>query len=120
MNPKKNILIVDDEVSIAKVLGLKLESVGYAVKAVPNGSLALEEVANKNYDLILLDILMPGIDGWEVLNQLKGKKQKIVITSNLGQQEDINRAKELGALDFIVKSNSSLLEIVDKVAEYVR
>jgi len=112
---QKNILIVDDEVILARALELKLLKVGFDVTVAENGQLALEEVKKRAFDLILLDLLMPEMDGWEVLTTLKGKGLKIVVTSNLGQIEDIARAKSLGAVDFLVKSNTSLSQIQEKI-----
>jgi DNA-binding response OmpR family regulator len=116
----KTILIVEDEVPIAKVLEKKLELAGYTVTVAGDGQQALTLLATTSYDLVLLDLLMPEVDGWEVLTQLKGKGQRVVVTSNLGQQEDIVKATSLGALDFLVKSNTPLSEIVSKVAAYTK
>lgn len=116
---KKKILIVEDDIAIAKVLGLKLAKSGFEVRVVDDGEKALAEIAGTRFDLILLDLLMPGTDGWAVLQKLKGTNQKIVVTSNLGQEEDIKKAKELGAMDFLVKSDTPLLKIVEKINSHL-
>jgi|SRR3989344_2270531 len=118
MNPvSKKILVVDDEQAIAKALQLKLTTAGFTVSLAFNGKQALDLMNIDKFDLILLDLLMPELDGWSVLEQIKGKGQRVIITSNLSQSEDIKRAQELGAVDFIVKSDFSLADIVNKVSK---
>lgn len=114
-NIQKQILIVEDERPLAKALELKLSQAGYGVKSVFNGKTAIDELEKAPVDLVLLDLLMPETDGWEVLRWMRGKGVKVVVTSNLNQEEDIKRAKELGAEDFWVKSNVSLSDIVEKI-----
>lgn len=115
----KKILIAEDEVSIANALKLKLQHEKFEVTHVENGNDALTEIQNNSYDLILLDLMMPGKDGFGVLEELKnkGNKAKILVTSNLGQAEDRERAKSLGAADFLVKSDTSLVDIVKRVRD---
>lgn len=112
---KKRILIVEDDQSLSKVLGLKLINAGFEVVIADDGAHALDQLSRTKFHLILLDLLMPGIDGWTVLEKLKGSGQKIIVTSNLSQDEDIKKAKALGALDFLVKSDIPLINIVQKV-----
>ncbi|MBT4209558.1 MAG: response regulator [Candidatus Komeilibacteria bacterium] len=113
----KKILVAEDEKPMAKALVLKLNHAGFEAKAAFNGEEAIEEMAKNDYDLLLLDMIMPRMDGFTVLKKLKeqGTKTKIVVTSNLGQEEDFNKAKELGATDYFVKSDTSLSEIVDYI-----
>lgn len=112
-NPK--ILVVEDEVAMAKAIALKLSENGYAVITSFGGQEALELIAKDNYDLIILDLLMPTIDGWDVLEKLKNSDHKVLVLSNLGQREDIAQAKQSGAIDYLVKSRTSLTSILDKV-----
>ena len=114
---QKKILIVEDEKPLSKALELKLEKEGFDVKVAGDGEQAIQLRGEYNPDLILLDMVMPKIDGFEVLEKLQeeGNTSPIIILSNLGQGEDINRAKNLGAADYLVKSNSPLALIVRKV-----
>lgn len=108
------ILIAEDEEALANALSLKLKSVGYAVDLAVNGIEALDLMEKSSYDLILLDLLMPLKDGFDVLEELKERKHPpIIILSNLSQEEDIERTKELGAKDFWIKSNFQLAQIVE-------
>lgn len=114
---KKHILVVEDERAIGKVLTLKLEKSGFDVQYENNGELGLEAVDNSTFDLILLDLVMPVMDGFEFLEQLGSKKVKtpVIVLTNLSQDNDLARAKELGAKDYFIKSNTPLSEIVEKV-----
>lgn len=114
---QKKIMIVEDEKPLSKALELKLKKEGFDVSVAGDGEQAIQMKETYNPDLILLDMVMPKIDGFEVLEKLQenGNTSPIVILSNLGQGEDINRAKSLGATDYLVKSNSPLALIVRKV-----
>ena len=112
----KKILIVEDEKPMAHALELKLNNSGFEAKAVFNGEEALEILTKEKYDLVLLDLVMPKMDGFALLENLKKKKIKVsvIITSNLSQEEDETRAKSLGAKDFLVKSDTPIAEIVKR------
>jgi len=113
----KKILIADDEVPIAKALEMKLNNSGYEAKAVFDGQEVVDRLASgEKYDLLILDLIMPKLDGFGVLQIIKDKyKIPTLVASNLGQSEDINKAKELGAVDFLTKAEVSLTQIVQKV-----
>lgn len=113
----KKILIGEDEKAIAKALQLKLSSSGYEVKNAFDGEQVIDFVEKEQFDLILLDLIMPKLDGFGTLAKLKekGNKTPVIILSNLSQEEDEKKAKELGAKDFFIKSNTPLSEIVDHV-----
>lgn len=115
----QKILLVEDERALARALGLKLASAGFEVDAAGSGIDALEYLQNNKCDLILLDIVMPSMDGFTVLEKLReqGNTTPIIVTSNLGQDEDMKHALELGAVSYIVKSHSSLSAIIDTVKQ---
>jgi len=117
----KKILIVEDETPIGKALELKLSHNGYEVVLVGNGQLALDKLKKEKFDLMLLDLMMPIKGGYEVLEELKQKniKQKTIILSNLGQDEDIGRAINLGVSDYFVKADTPLSEIVNYVKKVI-
>lgn len=116
-----SVLIAEDEEALANALTVKLNSAGYSVELAKNGVEVLEKLLKKNYDLILLDLLMPQKDGFEVLEELKDKiHPPIIILSNLSQEEDIERTKQLGAKDFWVKSNFQLAQIVKFLDKYLK
>jgi DNA-binding response OmpR family regulator len=117
MSLTNKILIVDDERPLARALEIKFNKAGMQALAVFEGDQAVKELQKGEYKVLLLDLVMPGLDGWGVLAKIKELKLavKVFITSNLGQQEDIVKAKELGATEFIVKSDATLAQIVEKV-----
>jgi two-component system, OmpR family, response regulator ArlR len=114
---KKRILIIEDEKPLAHALELKMTHEGYETAVASTGEAGLKEAVTGKYDLILLDLILPGIDGFTILQELKVKKAKtvVIILSNLGQDEDRQKAKEYGVKDYLVKSNVPLADIVKVV-----
>jgi DNA-binding response OmpR family regulator len=119
-NPQ-TILIVEDEKPIARALELKFSREGFDVSVASDGKEALELLESRSFDLILTDLVMPRVDGFGMLKWLKdnGKKAKVVVLSNLGQAEDIAKAKSLGAVDYFVKADTPLTEIVERVRKHL-
>ncbi|MEI6228442.1 MAG: response regulator [Candidatus Saccharibacteria bacterium] len=117
----QKILIVDDEKPLARALELKLTHEGLDAKAVFNGAEAIAALKSENFDLVLLDLVMPQEDGFKVLQDIQdlGLKAAVIVSSNLSQEEDISRAKTLGAIDYFVKSDTTLADIVRKVKDYL-
>ena len=115
--PAKKILIVEDEKPMAMALVLKLNKSGFEAEAVFNGEEAIDILAKEKFDLIVLDLIMPKADGFQVLAKLKeiGSQTPVIVSSNLSQAEDFNRAKKLGAVDFFVKSDTSIAEVVEHI-----
>lgn len=116
---KQKILIADDEKPLAKALSLKLERSGFEVDIVHNGKDALTKLKKTKYDILLLDLIMPEVDGFGVLEELKKGKEipTVCILSNLGQREDIERTKDFPISFYLVKSNTTLSEIVNLINE---
>ena len=113
----KKILIAEDEKPLASALKLKLAGAGYEPTVVYNGDEALAALTEGNFSLMLVDIMMPKRDGFSVLEELKkgGNKMPVIVMSNLGQDEDMKHAKSLGAVDYVVKSNTPLAQIVERI-----
>jgi DNA-binding response OmpR family regulator len=113
----KKILIVEDEKPLAHALELKMTHEGYETTVASTGEEGLKEATTGKYDLILLDLILPGMDGFSILEQMKAKKAKtvVIVLSNLGQEEDRKRAQEFGVKNYLVKSNVPLADIVKVV-----
>ena len=117
------ILIVEDEKPLAEVLKDEFKAHGYSVEIAVDGEDALAKLKSSVPDLILLDLLLPKIDGFEVLETIKASRRlkdvPVVILSNLGQDDEIKRGLKLGAKDYFVKTQHPLKEIVEKVERFL-
>lgn len=116
----KKVLIVEDDSLLAKVLSESFLNEKFVITVVDNG-LEVEKVVNKfSPDIILLDLIIPGIDGFAVLKQLKAndktKDIPVVVLSNLGDVGDIKSTKALGAEEYFIKANTEM----DKIVSYVK
>ena len=113
----KTILVVEDEKPLANALREILTEAGYQVETSFDGIFALDILKRKKFNLVLLDLLMPGLGGYDVLDILQNEHKgcKVVIISNLSREEEIKKAKAKGAADYIVKSDVSLSDIVARV-----
>lgn len=117
------ILIVEDDQILVKMYKTKFELEGYEVEAAYEGKEGLEKLEQFSPDLILLDLAMPEMDGFEFLKNLAKKERwekiPVVILTNLGQESDIKKAKELGAKDYLIKVNLTPKEVVKKIKKYL-
>lgn len=115
----KKILVVEDELPLAQVLSDKLRAVGYEVATAGDGQTGLEKATSWKPDLILLDIVMPIMDGMTMLHKLRetpeGKKTAVILLTNLSDSEHVYDATANGVFDFLVKSNWDLDDLVDEV-----
>lgn len=123
MNGNKKLMIVEDEQFIREMYGMIFRKEGYEVVEAPDGAVGLTEARNGGFDIILLDLMMPNMDGLTFLQKLKeekieGKNGPIIVMSNLAYNEAAKEAKDLGAVEFFVKADmkpKEVLEIVKKV-----
>ncbi|MCX7779080.1 MAG: response regulator [Patescibacteria group bacterium] len=121
----KKILIVEDDQFLAKLLASKLASseTNLEVETAFNGEEALKKIQEKKYDLIVLDLILPQKDGFEFLAEKqksdKIKETKIIILSCLGQEQDREKALKFGAVDYLVKSQQSLPEVVERIKKHL-
>jgi DNA-binding response OmpR family regulator len=102
MNKKKKILIADDSAFMRNIIKDYLSEEGCLLLEVENGKQTLEKIESEQPDLVLLDIIMPELDGISVLQKV-GKTSKVIVISAVGQEKMIVEAKRLGALDYITK-----------------
>lgn len=120
---KKYILVAEDETAYALVFARKLEREGFEVVVKNDGETALEAIFERKPHLIVLDLIMPKKDGFVVLEILKGhaklKKIPVIIATNLSQDIDEKKALKAGAVDYFVKSNISITEMVGKIKRHL-
>jgi len=124
MSSKKKIIVVEDEEMLLKALNVVLLSAGYEVLSATDGLKGEEIIKKELPDGVLLDIQLPGKNGFDVLADLKKdpktKKIPVVILSNMGQEEEIKKGKALGAQDYFVKSNTDIDKVVEKIEKYLK
>ncbi len=120
--PKK-ILIVEDDDSLANVYITRLQAEGFDTKRVPNGEDALAVAISYAPDLVLLDVMMPKVSGFDVLDILRNTPEtvnvKVVMLTALSQDADRERAISMGADDYLVKSQVVIADVVDKIKEHL-
>lgn len=117
---KKKILIVEDDRSLQNALVEILAKEGYETISAFDGEEGLEKARSENPDLIMLDIILPKKDGYEVLGEIKKSPQKdipVLILTNLEEINNVQQALDLGATTFMVKSDFSLKDVVEKIRE---
>jgi len=114
---KRKILIAEDEKPMARALELKLARAGFDTVTVVNGQDALTQLERDHFDLMLLDLVMPRMDGFSLLAEMKGKNitVPVIVLTNLSQEEDEKKARSLGVRDFFVKSDTPITRIVDHI-----
>ena len=119
---KKTVLVVEDRASLTQMLQFLFLSKGLNVQIAFNGKEALEKVGNISPDLILLDIMMPQMDGFEVLEKLKENRETagipVIMLTARKSREDMQKAKDLGAVEYITKPFKAV-EVVDKVLRHI-
>lgn len=113
----KRILIVEDEKPLSHALDLKLQHEGFVTVVANNGKDCIDIIGTQEFDVVLLDLMMPVMDGFQVLEQLKSKPNPpvIFVLSNLSQHEDEDKALALGAKKYFIKSDTPLSIIVEEV-----
>jgi len=114
-----NILIVEDDKFLRELISQKLVKEGYNISQAIDGEEGLKKIKEEKPDLVLLDLILPGIDGFEVLARIKEEQEvtkiPIIVLSNLGQKEDVEKGIGLGAVDYLVKAHFTPGEIIEKI-----
>jgi len=117
------ILLVEDDITLAGLYKMRMETEGFDVKHVGNGEEALQAAKEYRPDLVLLDIMMPKLDGFDVLDILHNtpalKGMKIVILSAIGEAEEQAKAMELGADEYLVKSQVLIAEVMARIRSHL-
>jgi DNA-binding response OmpR family regulator len=118
---KQKILIVEDEESLSSVLKTKLKKEGYDTQTANNGQDGYNKLTNWRPDLVLLDIVLPKMDGYEYLEKMNEEKNKtpVIVISNSGQPIEIEKIKKLGAVDYLIKTQFDPDEVITKVNNYL-
>lgn len=124
MSKKKKILVAEDDRFLLKVYSTKLEQAGYAVITSNDGVEALRKAHEVKPDLMLIDMIMPKKNGFDVLLELKGDPETanipVIILSSLGQETDVERGLQIGAADYLIKSNASFKDVKEKIEQFIK
>ena len=131
----KNILLVEDDPFLIDIYTTKLKEEGFSVEVATGGEEGLKKIREKKFSLLVLDIVLPKIDGWEILEKLKTelpkeakvkmrtkfsspiKNLKIIVLSNLGQREEVEKGLKLGATKYLIKAHYTPSEVVEAIKE---
>ncbi len=120
----KKVLIVEDDAFLQGLEAGKLKKDNYEVVVASTGEEGMEKIHEPGIDLVLLDLILPKFDGFEILRKIKEtenlKHIPVIVFSNLSEEKDIKRAESLGAADFMVKSNFTLDELVDHINKILK
>jgi len=115
----KKILIIEDDKFLRELIGQKLIKEGYDIVEAVDGEKGIKSAKDEKPDLILLDLILPGMDGFEVLTKIKEDARvaqiPVIILSNLGQKDDIEKGLKMGAVDYLIKAHFTPGEIIDKI-----
>lgn len=119
----KKILLVEDDEMISSMYKTRMEQSGYEILTANNGNDGLSTALKEKPDIILLDIILPQMDGFSVLQELRGSKKTekipVFMLTNLGTEEDREKGKRLGANDYLVKASLTPADILHKIEEYI-
>ena len=117
----KSVLIAEDEEFLRTIVANKLKKEGFEVIEALDGEDAMSKLKNHAVDLVLLDLMMPKLNGFDVLQNIRAdeklKDLKVIILSNLGQDTDVEKCRALKITDYIVKSDTSIIDIVNKIKQ---
>lgn len=115
----ETILIIEDDKFLRELIVQKLTKEGYATSEAVDGEEGIKEVKEGKPALVLLDLILPGIDGFEVLSRMKEDpvlaQIPVIILSNLGQKDDVEKGLKLGAIDYLIKAHFTPGEIIEKI-----
>ncbi len=122
-NTQKTILLVEDDDNLANVYEMRLQAEGFKTVRVANGEEALQAALQSQPSLILLDVMMPKVSGFDVLDILRATPEtadvKVIMLTALGQDSDRERAQALGVDDFLVKSQVVIADVVDRIKQHL-
>lgn len=125
MTEKKRILLVEDDAFLQELAAKKISQAGYEVISASTGEEGVEKVKDLKPDLVILDIMLPGIGGFDILEKIKNNEDEsisnipVIMFSNLGEKEEIEKAEKLGAVDYLVKAHFTPDAIIKKLHNYL-
>jgi len=120
----KTILLVEDDPFLIEIYTTKFKEAGFSTKVIADGNMVLRRIKEKEPDFVLLDIVLPNVDGWEILRAIKSddklKSMTVVILSNLSEKEDIEKGLKLRADKYLIKSHYTPSEVVEEIKKILK
>ncbi len=120
----KKILLVEDDPFLIDIYKTKLKETGFKVEVVDSGDQVLPVLKEAKPDLLVLDIVLPHFDGWEIMEKIKADKNlnglKVVILSNLGQKNEVDKGLKMGAVKYLIKAHYTPTEIVEEIKKIIK
>ena len=120
----KSILLAEDDPFLSDIYTTKLKEEGFSVDTAQDGEECLKKIQTKTPDLLVLDVVLPQMDGWEVLSSIrrqeKFKDLKVIILSNLGQKDEVEKGLKLGAAKYFIKAHYTPSEVVAEIKEILK
>lgn len=120
----KNILLVEDDPFLIDIYSTQLKKSGFSVEVAADGETALSKIKEKKPDLMVLDIVLPEMDGWEILRKIKSIAEldnlKVIILSNLGQKEEVEKGLSLGAIKYLIKAHYAPSQVVEEIKKALK
>lgn len=123
-NPQISVLVAEDEKFMSNILRVRLEEAGFKVSVANDGLEAWKMLDEVQPQVVLLDLIMPNLDGFDFLTKLRAEDKyqqiKVIVTSNLGQDDDRERVLKLGANDYLVKAEVDVDQIVERIKSLIK
>lgn len=120
----KSILLIEDDPFLIDIYTTKFEEAKFKIEVATNGTEGLRSMKKHPPDVLLLDIVLPHVDGWEILRAMKQdeelRKIKVIILSNLGQKDEVEKGFKLGAIKYLVKAHHNPSEVVQEVTQILK
>ena len=114
------VLIVDDDPFVVDTYAAAMKNGGFEVECIGDGKQGLDKISSGGYDIALIDVVLPSKDGFEILEALRrqgGARPKVILLTNLGRREDVERGRALGADDYIIKAHVTPQEVMEKIKQ---
>ena len=120
----KTILLVEDDPFLIDIYLTKFKEAGFLIEVAVDGEAALKKLAEKKFDLLVLDLVLPQMDGWEILKKVQSDSRfqslPVVILSNLGQKSEVEKGLEAGATKYLIKAHYTPSEVLEEIKEILK
>jgi DNA-binding response OmpR family regulator len=118
----EKILLIEDDPFLTDIYTTKFKEAGFDIESIDDGNGALEKIKASNPDLVVLDIVLPNQDGWEILRGIKASGLngvKVIVISNLGQKDEVEKGLKMGAVKYLIKAHYTPQEIIEEIKEII-